>query len=230
LQAEKEKLTVEKEKYQRKFRETQDKLASMGDHVEELEEITKTFGERNADLEKQKDTAEGREHELKVRNDNMAFQLQEMREHIQTVQDREQSLQDQNKKLRSWVTKSTNEPIDDNTVATRFASLRDQIQRIVFKFYPIGDGFQPNVWHLSQRQRGLFEPLQHGLKPAAVKYRIRAIIFCLLNEAILSKRLFGLCGFEPRGELDLQLARFEHALATTDKGKILQVVLECSLS
>lgn len=221
-------MILEKERYQQTSRAYENRLSSMAAHVQELEDTTKKFGEHFSVLEKEKMTAEGRELELKMQKDDVTSRLQETRERIQILHDREQLLKDQNQKLRSWVTRSTNEPIDDNTVTTRFASLRDQIQRIVFRFYPLKDSFHMKPWNLTQPQRDLFVPLQHGLSTSEVKYRVRAIIFQLLNQKILSEPVFGLGAFDSGGELESQLAKFERALASTKEGNVIQAPFQCT--
>lgn len=177
--------------------------------IRELDDI-------NNQLEREKKVLVASEQELKQAKENMSIELGDL-------QDKNHSLRAQNQQLRELIVKPTSELINDNTVVTNFVDLREQIQRISFKFYSINPPLQADLRHLqlTKRQQAFFAAWKDELSVPVLQSRVRYMMFSILRQKILSQPIFGLEGLA-QGDLEHSLGQFEHALSKVPTGKGLQ--------
>lgn len=124
-----------------------------------------------------------------------------------------QSLQEQNTKLREVVLNNISEAeqIEDATIIGMFVNLREEVQRIVTKFYAVNR--KPRLAkELSEQQLVFFGGLKK-LNDRELRNRARERLFLFLRQ-ILCKPCFGAAD-----DLEAGLVRIETSLKTLPPGE-----------
>ncbi|TGO63682.1 hypothetical protein BCON_0011g00220 [Botryotinia convoluta] len=128
-------------------------------------------------------------------------------------------LQEQMQMLRDMIVNkggSDVDDLDDNTIIKDFVALREQIQRIVNRYYKCEtEPGSPNDWsiptYFELRRKKFFSMWKDNHSSARFRGRSRAMIFELLAAEILQLPIFGLEEFD-RGILENGLRDFEMEL------------------
>lgn len=211
LQEDKAGLLQKIQSYQEECQEYEVVLASTADRLTHLEAIAQSLSDDAKRFERERNSAFAEEQETKNENERVSQQLEDLKK-------QQQALHIQNKQLRGLITKGVNEPIDDNTVKNNFGKLREQIQRIVFKFYPTGPGSKLETKYINDQSQRFFRAWQTSRSDTDLSYRVRSKMFQILHEKILCRLVFGLRDFG-KSELECGLAQFEQLLTDSHKSK-----------
>ena len=132
-----------------------------------------------------------------------------------------QKFQESSSKLRDIIVKNgsdDSEPVD-SVVTRSFGELRDLIQKIVHKHFSVMPRFHRANNPIYDKQKNKFDMwYEKDIPEPMKKYRSRAIMFQLLNEEILARRLFGL-----DGTMESHLAKFETDIDGSREGQRLRI-------
>ncbi|KAI9647688.1 hypothetical protein NHQ30_004073 [Ciborinia camelliae] len=153
-----------------------------------------------------------------------ARNYQEIRIQLDSMTIKNRQLQEQTQTFRDIIINKGSgdiDDVDDNTIIKDFVALREQIQRIVNRYYKCTEDRPRSLnegrfsKRLEKRRRKFFSMWEGGYTSAQLRNRSRAIIFEILATEILQVPIFGLDGFE-KGALEHGLVDFEleleHAL------------------
>jgi hypothetical protein len=189
--------------------------ATTPDHEIERSNLTKEIEELQTQLE-----------EAGVRYAKERSQLE-----LQLTQEQQENrrLKDQVSKFRDIiVNKGSNadDVVSDAVIIQRFCELRQNIQKIVLKWYDVD--MKPVVSYkiekdYRRRQQQFFELWNKRLSSANLQNRSRGMIFELLNEEILGRPCFGLDrvkneGAGTEGDYEQWLAGFEDLMTKALRG------------
>jgi len=106
-------------------------------------------------------------------------------------------LQEQNAKFREIILSNSSsdaQTVDEFTIIHKFTSLREQIQRLVLKFYRFDQRLKkpsPGYKPWTTEQDRFFRFWRDGLSEDQLKRRMRANMFNMLATEILCRPLFG---------------------------------------
>jgi chromosome segregation ATPase len=103
---------------------------------------------------------------------------------------------------------------DDAAITSKFRSLREQIQRLVSRYYTMSKAppkphRTADVWSIE-----LYKLWELGLDEHELRCRVRSLVFRCMDGYILSRSYFGLDGLDPN-EIETGLESFENLLRQT---------------
>lgn len=172
---------------------------SEGRRAKEVQEEYIKLQEKNEQLKKER-------HETWTQCETLASQIRslegakdtgELESQLSSAMQENKRLQEQNVKFREIIlSKSSSDAqiVDESTIIQKFTGLRDQIQRLVLKFYrcdrrPRRPAVNGKSW--SKDQENFFQFWKDGLSENQLKRRTREKMFDLLASEILCRPLYG---------------------------------------
>lgn len=159
---------------------------------------------------------------------------QETRAQLGSMELKNRQLQEQTQAFRDIIINkgsSDHDAVDDSTIINEFVSLREQIQRIVLKYYKRAEPHHLEPLSskiLEKKQKRFLSMWKKDYTGPQLRSRTRAMIFELLADEILQTPMFGLDDFgeDRKGVLEQELVDLEMALMSTlEKGTPLRSFL-----
>ncbi|KAH6669962.1 hypothetical protein B0J14DRAFT_671693 [Halenospora varia] len=186
---------------------TQLEMATMAENYHDLGLCARHLRDQVEELQKEKQAVKSREREFQIRLQEMTLREEELQKTITKLRADGEHMRN----LFQKEVRGTGQ-IDDISLIRKFVRLRAQIQRIVNKYYP------PNVpaeflsSDISQKQSSFFKAWRIGVDGTQFSSQIRGMLFTLIDEKILSTKLFGLGETSDSWAMERRLAEFEEAI------------------
>ncbi|KAL5326242.1 hypothetical protein ACEPPN_007380 [Leptodophora sp. 'Broadleaf-Isolate-01'] len=191
-----------------------DKFEAAGQRVEALTAENKALGLSRDESARQVKELQFQIEKLESENEDMLLELK-------SADDEKQRLEGQADVLRGMITKNrelNGTQVDDNTIATSFMRLRDQIQGIALKLCSGKSDKDVLQDELSTPQSIYFAHWQGGSSQSQLRNRTRAAIFDMVYNMILRQECFGLENLGENSEVERGLMNFESAMNRMSQG------------
>jgi hypothetical protein len=207
------------------------RMLTSNDSKDALDTEIENLKRINQQLEKERDHLKQSQlqHSKQIRElqSKLNTTEQETRAQLGSMELKNRQLQEQTQTFRDIIINkgsSDHDAVDDSTLINEFVSLREQIQRIVLKYYKRAEPTQPEPWGskiLEKKQKRFLSMWKKDYTVPQLRSRTRMMVFELLADEILLRQNFGLDDFGAgrKGVLEQELVDLEMALESTlEKG------------
>jgi hypothetical protein len=99
--------------------------------------------------------------------------------------------------------------IDDSAITSAFRGLREQIQRLVSKYYSMSQAPPKPPGSAGYWDITLYKLWELGLNEDELRCRVRSLVFQCISNCILSRPYFGLDGFDADQKMESGFQSFE---------------------
>lgn len=153
-----------------------------------------------------------------------ALELKQVELHstIEVLGQKNKEFHDQAAKYRAIIIQKNDEgsnQINDAVIISSFRSLREQIQRIIVKFYTMEKDMPSSFLNkLKPKQQELLKHWQRDLTTSELQNRVRASVFQCLSDILLFRPCFGLKGGDVAKGVESGLVKFEGMLGHFAQG------------
>lgn len=183
----------------------------MAENYHDLGLCARYLRDQVEELQKEKQAVKSREREFQIRLQEMTLREEELQKTITKLQADGEHMRN----LFQKEVRGTGQ-IDDISLIRKFVRLRAQIQRIANKYYPSNVPAEFLSSDISQKQSNFFKAWRIGVDGTQFSSQIRGMLFTLIDEKILSTKLFGLGETSDSWAMERRLAEFEEAI---ERGK-----------